>query len=217
MKKFLLSAFILSTLFSYGQTFTKITTSPISTTNGDSRSVNWIDVNNDGLIDLQITNGPFGGQNNFLYINNGSGTFTAVTNDPIVMDFSPSDGATWADIDNDGDYDAFVANWYGWNNLLYINNGSGAFTQVLSGHPVNDFGYSETASWGDYDDDGLVDLYVTNSDSTRDNFLYHNDGASGFTRIFSSIFLLLMKVRSPRIYIEMMVAEYLQKSQQDHY
>lgn len=168
---------------SNAQSFTKITTSPVSTTIGDSRSVNWIDVNNDGLIDLMITNGPAGGQDNFLYINNGSGNFTPVTGDPIVSDFAPSDGATWADYDNDGDADAFVVNWYNVNNLLYVNNGNSTFLQESNGSPVNDLGYSETASWGDYDNDGLVDLYVTNSAGTLRNYLYHNDGSGVFTKI----------------------------------
>lgn len=51
-------------------------------------------------------------ENNFLYKNNGTGGFTLVTNDPIVQDGQPSDGATWADYDNDGDLDCFVANCY---------------------------------------------------------------------------------------------------------
>ncbi|MEP7263251.1 MAG: FG-GAP-like repeat-containing protein [Bacteroidota bacterium] len=180
---FLLFVFLITGKTSTAQSFTKVTTSPVSTTIGDSRSVNWIDVNNDGLIDLMITNGPAGGQDNFLYINNGGGNFTAVTGDPIVSDFAPSDGATWADMDNDGDIDAFVVNWHGVNNLLYINSGNDTFIQEFSGSPVNDLGYSETASWGDYDNDGLVDLYVTNSDSILRNYLYHNNGGGAFTKI----------------------------------
>lgn len=160
-----------------GQFFTKVTDSPLSTTIGDSRSVNWVDVNGDGYIDCFISNGPQSGQNNMLYINDTNGNFTAVTDDPIVKDGAPSDGATFADIDNDGDLDAFVVNWYNKNNLAYINDGTGRFTQVLEGIWVNHFGYSETASFGDYDSDGLVDLYVTNSAGSKKNFLYHNTGA----------------------------------------
>ncbi len=160
-----------------GQFFTKVTDSPLSTTIGDSRSVNWVDVNGDGFIDCFISNGPQGGQNNMLYINDTHGNFTAVTDDPIVKDGAPSDGATFADIDNDGDLDAFVVNWYNKNNLAYINDGTGKFTQMLEGIWVNHFGYSETASFGDYDNDGLVDLYVTNSAGSKKNFLYHNTGA----------------------------------------
>ena len=177
------------------QLFTKVTDSPLSTIKGDSRSVNWVDVNRDGFVDCFISNGPQAGQNNMLYINDTNGNFTAVADDPIVMDVMPSDGATFADIDNDGDLDGFVVNWYNKNNLAYINDGSGKFTQVLDGIWVNHFGYSETAAFGDYDNDGLVDLYVTNSAGTKKNFLYKNlggnnmelvTGISPVTDLFSS-------------------------------
>ncbi|MCD6068803.1 MAG: hypothetical protein K0S33_3629 [Bacteroidetes bacterium] len=167
------------------QYFTKITASPVVSDSADSRSVNWIDVNNDGFIDCFISNGPAAGQNNNLYLNNGAGNFTKVLTDIIVTDGETSDGATFADMDNDGDLDAFVANWYNHNNLMYTNNGNGTFTQITTGSQVNDLGYSETASWGDYDKDGLVDLYVSNSAGNRRNFLYHNDGGGNFTKILT--------------------------------
>lgn len=177
------TAGIFFTVNCHAQFFTKITTGPLVTSPGDSRSVNWVDINNDGFMDCMITNGPSGGQNNKVYLNNGTGSFTAITNDTIVKDNKPSDGATWADMNNDGDMDCFVANWYNVNNMLYANNGSGNFTQISSGPTVNDFGYSETAAWGDYDNDGLVDLYVTNSWGVKKNFLYHNSGNNVFTKI----------------------------------
>ena len=166
----------------YSQVFTKITTGPLATTTGDSRSVNWVDVNNDGFLDCMITNGPSGGQNNMLYLNNGSGGFTAVTGSPIVTDGQPSDGATWADTDNDGDPDCYVSNWYNTSNLFYINGGSGTFSNGSTGVTTTG-GYCETAAWGDYDRDGKVDLYVTNSAGQNKNFLFHNDGNNTFSRI----------------------------------
>jgi hypothetical protein len=169
---------VMISLSVYGQMFTKVVDSPLSTTNGDSRSINWVDVTGDGYVDCFISNGPQAGQNNMLYINDTNGNFTAVTDDPIVMDAAPSDGATFADIDNDGDLDGFVVNWYNKNNLVYINDGTGKFTQVLDGIWVNHFGYSETAAFGDYDNDGLVDLYVTNSAGHKKNFLYRNLGGN---------------------------------------
>lgn len=165
------------------QFFTKITTGPLVNTIGDSRSVNWIDVNNDGWVDCFISNGPAAGQNNMLYINNNGTGFTAVVNDSIVSDKKPSDGASFADIDNDGDMDGFVVNWYNVNNLLYLNNGIGTFAKVDTGKIVNDLGYSETTAWGDYDKDGLVDAYVTNSAGGGKEFLYHNNGSNNFTKI----------------------------------
>ncbi|MCC6460230.1 MAG: VCBS repeat-containing protein [Saprospiraceae bacterium] len=165
--------------------FSKVTNSPVSTTPGDSRSVNWIDIDGDKDLDLFISNGPEAGENNFLYRNNGVGVFTAISGDPIVQDNKPSDGATWADVDNDGDNDCFVVNWYGVDNLFYLNKGAGTFQPVSTGYPVGDAGFSETASWGDYDKDGRLDLYVTNSGGTKRNYLYHNDGNNAFTKISS--------------------------------
>jgi hypothetical protein len=165
------------------QTFTKVTTGPVVTTPGDSRSVNWVDINNDGWIDLMITNGPSAGQVNFVYLNDGSGGFTAVIGDPIVGDAKPFDGASWADTDNDGDLDCFVVTWYGMTNYFYTNNGAGTFTKVTGIPMVTQGTYSETCSWGDYDDDGKVDLYICNSDGNFKNNLFHNNGNNIFTQV----------------------------------
>jgi enediyne biosynthesis protein E4 len=167
------------------QYFTKVINTPISTYTGDSRSINWIDVNNDGNVDLFISNGPSEGQNNVLFMNLGAGAFSAVTVDSIVLDNQPSDGASFADVDNDGSIDAAVVNWYNQDNLFYLNNGDGTFTKNNDEILSNDAGYSETASWADYDKDGLVDLYVTNSAGGKKNFLYHNEGNSNFSKIIT--------------------------------
>jgi len=188
---FLLPVIVLTTAGPFfAQTiFTKITNSPVVTTPGDSRSVNWIDVDGDEDLDLFITNGPEQGQNNFLYLNDGSGGFTLMTGDPIVQDNKPSDGATWADFDNDGDNDCFVVNWYDVNNLFYKNKGDGTFEQVTTGNLVTDGGYSETASWGDFDNDGDLDLFVTNSGLAaslpveKRDFFYRNNGDGTFSKI----------------------------------
>lgn len=168
-----------------GSIFSKVLNSPVTQTPGDSRSVNWIDYDNDQDLDLFISNGPQGGAPNFLYRNDGPAGFTAVTSQSIVTDSAPSDGATWADYDNDGDIDCFVVNWYGVNNQFYQNNGDGTFEKMTTGAFVNDGGFSETASWGDYDQDGFVDLYVSNSAGNKRNFLYRNNGAGSFTKIIN--------------------------------
>lgn len=165
------------------QLFTKVTTGSIVTHTGDSRSVNFIDVNNDGWDDLFITNGPEGGDVNFLYLNNDDGTFNMVSGDDIVSAIDPFDGATFADCDNDGDVDAITVTWWNQKNHFYLNNGNGTFTEETSAAPALPSTYSETASWGDYDLDGYVDLYVSNSDGDFKNLLYHNNGDGTFTKI----------------------------------
>ena len=95
-------------------TWTRVLATPETSSGGDSRSVNFIDYDNDGWLDLMITNGPAPpGDVDFLYHNNGDGTFTQVVGDTIGNVSASSDGATWADADNDGDLDCFVATWYG--------------------------------------------------------------------------------------------------------
>ena len=176
-----LPLFIPSLLFA--QLFTKVSTGPVVSTPGDSRSVNFIDVNNDGWEDLFITNGPEGGATNYLYLNNGDGTFTAVSGGDIVTTTGSYDGATFADYDNDGDADGFVVTWWGQKNHFFQNEGNGAFTEDISIAPALPNTYSETASWGDYDNDGWLDLYVSNSGGDLKNLLYHNNGDGTFTKI----------------------------------
>ncbi len=175
---------------SRAQTFTKITTGDLVNDGGASRSVNWVDYDNDGNLDLFVSNGLEGGEVNFLYKNGGppSYSFTRITTGDIATDAFPSDGTSWGDVDNDGDLDCFVVNWYNLNNNFYLNNGDGTFTKVTTGAPVTDGGYSESCSWGDYDNDGYIDLYVANSgfnaaSGATKNFFYKNNGNGTFTKI----------------------------------
>jgi hypothetical protein len=170
----------------YAQLFTKITTGQMVNDEGDSRSVNWIDYDNDGDLDLFVSNGPHAGQNNFFYENNGDGTFTKIDTIAIAQDNHASDGSSWGDVDNDGDPDLFVANWWGQNNLLYINNGDGTFTFVSNSPVTTESNYSESGVWGDYNSDGFLDLYVCNSEGDLKNSLYKNDGDGTFTKVTGS-------------------------------
>ncbi len=172
---FLFLTLIVFSSSTFSQLFTKITDGAPVNDGGDSRAVNWIDYDNDGDLDLYVTNGPQLGQNNFFYINNGDGTFTKNTSDPIANDGKASDGSTWGDYDNDGDLDLFVVNWWGHNNLLYSNNNDGSFTFESTLSPSMGATYSETASWGDYNNDGYLDLYVCNSGGNRRNQLFKNN------------------------------------------
>jgi hypothetical protein len=86
-------------------------------------------------------------------------------------------GCTWGDYDNDGYLDLFVANASGQRNSLYHNRGDGTFDKITIGNIVTDGGDSIGCVWGDYDNDGFLDLFVANR-SNQNNFLYHNDGNS---------------------------------------
>lgn len=164
----------------HGQYFTTASSGTITTDVGESAGTAWIDYDNDGDLDLFTTN--FSSTNNFLYENDGLGGFTRILSGSIVNDGSSSTASTWADYDNDGDLDVFVSVGLGGNNKLYRNEGGGSFTEILTGDIVTNGGSSSSACWGDYDNDGLVDLFVSNN-LGENNFLYHNDGGGSFTRI----------------------------------
>ncbi len=90
-------------------------------------------------------------------------TFTKITTSPIVTDGAYSAGGTWGDFNNDGFLDLFVPNGTdgsAYVPFLYRNNGDGTFTKVTSGPPVNLAADSYSACWGDYDNDGNLDLFV---------------------------------------------------------
>ncbi len=180
MRKLILLAFFLSTI--YSQQFTKLTDQVPVTDGGDSRSVNWIDFDGDGDLDLFITNGPRAGENNFLYENDGNGNFIKITDNPLVQDKKSSDGATWGDYNNDGKVDAFVGNWWNQTNLLYKNKGNEIF-EFIEGLPSADNSYSETGNWGDFNNDGFLDLMVANSEGAKKDFLFKNNGDGRFTKI----------------------------------
>lgn len=172
---------------SYSQQFEQTSIPDLTDTPSASRSANFIDVNNDGWDDIFITNGPFSGQNNMLYINNKDGSFTTITTDPIVTDNDRSDGASFADADNDGDLDAFVvtygANGNGRKNYFYRNNGDGSFTYepaIAMGIPLT---YSEMANWIDVNNDQNLDLYYTNSLQNLANGYFENLGDGSFQAI----------------------------------
>ncbi len=159
----------------------------------------WLDYNKDGYLDLYVTM-RIGA--NKLFKNNGPNpmtgiyAFTDVAVDLGVDDTSGDGGGiSIADINNDGWDDIFLANCD--ENILYLNNGpdlSGdfSFTDATSdAFPNGSAGgnsRSPSASWGDYDKDGYLDLYIAqhypvlgSSGGTNQDFLYHNEGpnASG--------------------------------------
>lgn len=141
----------------------------------------WGDYDNDGDLDLFVVNRQLSGplQRNNLYRNNGNGVFEKITTGSVVEDVGVFNTCAWIDYDNDGYLDLFVVNER-LQNRLYHNNGDGTFLSVTQGNIVTDIANSTGCSWGDYDNDGFLDLFVANGGITspQRNFLYHNDGNS---------------------------------------
>ena len=131
----------------------------------------WADYNNDGWLDLYVgryleprediptTFYARNGEPNQLYRNNGDGTFTNVTEEAGVGEIGLCLGTAFGDYDNDGYPDLFVANDFG-RKTLYHNNGDGTFEDVTVKAGALAYGAGMSATMGDYDNDGLLDLYV---------------------------------------------------------
>ncbi len=132
------------------------------------------DYNNDGLLDIFFTNGAAipslekttSAYWNRLFRNNGDGTFTDVTEKAGLQGIGYSMGAAAGDYDNDGFIDLYVTGVN--HNQLFHNNGDGTFTDVTGKAGVAGMvpklgkAWSVAAGWFDYNNDGLLDLFVVN-------------------------------------------------------
>ncbi len=165
--------------------FTRISAGDIANYGGYCHGASWVDYNNDGHLDLFVTD-YMPTRFNVLYKNNGDETFTTVTNSAIVQEAKHSIGATWADYDNDGDMDVFVPATNGQSNSLFRNNGAEVFEKMTNIGIAADNANSVGCSWGDYDNDGDLDLFVTNT-SGQNNFFYSNDGDGTFTEVTTGL------------------------------
>jgi len=109
--------------------------------------------------------GATNGTPNLLFLNRGDGTFDEVGAKWGVADDRWSYAAAFSDIDRDGDLDLYSTNDFGGGNALFVNQG-GHFVDRAADLGVFDGGYGMGASFGDYDNDGDLDLYVTKMSST---------------------------------------------------
>ena len=166
------------------------------------------DFNNDGLKDLFVTRGGwlrnFGEQPNSLLKNNGDGTFTDVTKKAGLYSLKPTHAATWADFNNDGWLDVFVAHetTVGKDNYpceLYMNNGDGTFRETAK-QAGCDFAYFiKGVTAGDFNNDDETDLFISslngkkillqNMGTTAGNVTFKNvSDQAGFTKDTISTF-----------------------------
>ena len=147
------------------------------------------DYNNDGAVDALVLRGAWLGRSgrhpNSLLRNDGRGGFRDVTFDVgLGDDHYPTQTASWADYDNDGDLDLYVGN-ENFSNQLYRNREDGTFVDVAATALVDDEGYAKGVVWGDYDGDRFPDLYVSNMGQA--NRLYHNEGDGTFVDVAAEL------------------------------
>ena len=153
-------------------------------------NVQQTDYDNDGDLDLFITRGgwqqDFGRQRNSLLRNDGDGRFTDVTHAAGLAEPAlPTQASAWADYDNDGDLDLYIGNEVSdrseaFHSQLFRNEGNGRFVDVAVAAGVTNQRMAKGVSWGDYDNDGDPDLYVSNIGLNR---LYRNEGNGRFVDV----------------------------------
>jgi hypothetical protein len=120
----------------------------------------FIDYNNDGLLDIFVLSGS--GATNRLYRNEGGGRFTDVTEETGLKSDGWSQGVCAGDFDNDGFTDLLVTSWGGL--ALYHNEGGRGFKNVTvqAGLRQDRARYNTGCAFLDYDNDGLLDIFVAN-------------------------------------------------------
>jgi tetratricopeptide (TPR) repeat protein len=162
----------------------------------NGRGVNWGDYNNDGLLDLFVSNYRL--DPNFLWRNNGDGTFTNVANELGVEgveqegSYGNTIGSEWGDYNNDGNLDLFSANLAHPRDIgvsdksMLLKNGGPPFSRFGNRAMEAGIRYQETdsePSFGDYDNDGTLDLFLTAVYPQGNSVLYRNGGDGTFDDI----------------------------------
>ncbi len=155
---------------------------PVSAT--DNYGASWGDIDNDGFLDVFICNrGEYALRENYLFKNNGDGTFTDISNAAgIDAGNHLSFCSAFFDYNNDGWQDIYIANDKIQNtNILYKNNGDGTFTDVSEVSNTNIAIDAMSVTIADYNGDTWFDIYVTNG--TQGNYLLKNNGDGTFSNI----------------------------------
>ncbi len=165
-----------------GNTFTD----QISLIGVSTGSAAWGDYDNDGDLDIVLTGGTVDAPFTKIYSNEGNNTFTEQTSIHILGVTSSS--VAWGDYDNDGNLDILLTGHYRQSFYLvdiakvYRNNGNNTF----SGQNLNLIGvYGGSGDWGDYDNDGDLDILLTGAGNFK---IYRNDGNNQFTLISIPLF-----------------------------
>ena len=151
----------------------------------------FVDVNNDGLLDLYVcrTGAP-----NLLYINQGNGTFKEEGARRGLALVDACSDAAFCDYDRDGWLDVYVQtnildpvkHPLGQRDHLYHNNRDGTFTEVTAAAGIGGETFGHSATWIDFDGDGWPDLYVAN-DFEMPDFLYRSNRDGTFTNVIDRV------------------------------
>lgn len=141
--------------------------------------INHTDYNNDGFLDIFVTRGAWLGVAEFpnsLLRNNGDGSFTDVTVEAGIFSKRPTQAVAWADFNNDGWVDCFIANEsFNKSNPceLFLNMKDGTFIDISEKVGVNITLFGKGVATADYDQDGDQDIFISNM--RGQNVLFRND------------------------------------------
>ncbi|MEM6376803.1 MAG: FG-GAP-like repeat-containing protein, partial [Bacteroidota bacterium] len=143
--------------------------------------VSFFDYDNDGWDDITLTTD---GTNGIAFYKNYDGFFVEQTLNIPLIDYQTKQ-VNWVDYDNDGDYDLFVTSDTN-GNRLFNNTGNLNFEDVTvaANLPLDNL-FTFGASWGDYNKDGFLDVFISNRDINLliPNFLFKNNGDGTFSNV----------------------------------
>ncbi len=185
--------------------FTNITTQAGLTVVGHTTfGASWGDYNNDGWLDLFISSRSINDLTipNILYKNNGNGTFTNVN---AIAGISSTNHYSFCsaffDYNNDGWQDIYIANdKQDSANILYKNNGDGTFTDNSVNSGTNISIDAMSTSIADYNNDGWLDIYITNTNNG--NVLFKNNGDETFTNVASTTGTIMQSVAFGAVFLD---------------
>ena len=164
--------------------FNLVTFNGISNTS-KAKQVIWVDYDNDGDKDFFVT--AIEGKNAF-YSNDGEMNFTDISSTIGIFQTDLfTYGASFGDIDNDGDLDLFISNRSPEDHNYLYRNDSGIYVDITSTSGISLEGQLSFCSiFFDYDKDGLQDIYVSNDKEENINRLYKNLGDGVFQDVSES-------------------------------
>ncbi len=154
-----------------------------------SQRSNFVDLNQDGNLDAFVCHDV---DPNVYYMNDGSGNLTFNQGGLGDDEAGGNYGSIWIDYDNDRDMDMFIAKCRGGAttiniNEMHENDGSGNFTEVASTLGLADPIQTWSSAWGDFDNDGDMDVFVgASSTANGTHKLMRNNGNSTFTDVTST-------------------------------
>ena len=154
-----------------------------------TQRTNFVDINNDGHLDLWACHDV---AQSHAYRNDGLGNLNFDISLMPTLAVGGNYQSQWSDLDNDGDIDMYLAKCRGGAavgdpqriNLFYKNNGNGTFTETGAAAGINDGSQSWSTAIEDYDNDGDMDILLSNISDT--NKLYRNNGDGTFTDVYSA-------------------------------